>query len=41
MSKFSGSQTLGSIVSVMPKASDIFKEYRIDFGVQDDIRVTL
>lgn len=31
MSKFSGSQTLGSIVSVMPKASDIFKEYRIDF----------
>jgi len=31
MSKFSGSQTLGSIVSIMPKASDIFKEYRIDF----------
>lgn len=31
MSKFSSSQTLGDIVSAMPKAGDIFKEYRIDF----------
>lgn len=31
MSKFNSTQTLGFIVSTMPKASDIFKEYRIDF----------
>lgn len=31
MSNFSISQTIGAIVSSMPKAGDIFKEYRIDF----------
>jgi regulator of cell morphogenesis and NO signaling len=31
MNKFTGTQSIGSIVSVMPKAGDIFKEYRIDF----------
>lgn len=28
---FSGAQTLGEIVAVMPKAGEIFKQYRIDF----------
>lgn len=31
MSKFSSLQSIGEIVSAMPKAGDIFKEYRIDF----------
>ena len=31
MSKFNSTQTIGMIVSAMPKASDIFKEYKIDF----------
>jgi regulator of cell morphogenesis and NO signaling len=31
MSKFNSTQTIGMIASAMPKASDIFKEYKIDF----------
>lgn len=31
MSKFQSSQSIGEIVTIMPKASDIFKEYQIDF----------
>ncbi len=31
MSRFSSSHSIGEIVSEMPKAGDIFKEYRIDF----------
>ena len=31
MSKFNSSQTIGMIASAMPKAGEIFKEYRIDF----------
>jgi len=31
MSVFNVSQSIGEIVSIMPKASEIFKEYNIDF----------
>ncbi|HBL06463.1 MAG TPA: iron-sulfur cluster repair di-iron protein, partial [Clostridium sp.] len=31
MNKFNSSQTVGEIVSIMPKASEIFKQYKIDF----------
>ncbi len=31
MSRFNSTQSIGAIVSAMPKAGDIFKEYRIDF----------
>ncbi len=31
MNHFNSNQSLGEIVAIMPKASDIFKEYRIDF----------
>ena len=31
MSIFNTSQTLGEIVSIMPKASEVFKAYQIDF----------
>ncbi len=31
MNRFNSSQTVGEIVSIMPKASEIFKQYKIDF----------
>ena len=31
MNTFKSAQSVGEIVSIMPKASEIFKEYRIDF----------
>ncbi len=31
MSRFNGSQNIGDIVSILPKAGEIFKEYNIDF----------
>lgn len=31
MNIFNTSQSIGDIVSIMPKASEVFKEYNIDF----------
>ncbi|HYE82777.1 MAG TPA: iron-sulfur cluster repair di-iron protein [Clostridia bacterium] len=31
MNRFSSTQSIGAIVSALPKAGDVFKEYRIDF----------
>ena len=35
MNIFKTSQTIGDIVSIMPKASDVFREYNIDQAVEE------